>query len=89
MNKLCSYAQRIHAEARWQKGLQGILRGSIEVHSAGLMAAGVHRKAIAVMKELGLISRITFKRDDEKLLRQMDIVITLCGHAEDTVEDAS
>ena len=28
-------------------------KGIIEVYSAGLMAAGVHRRAIAVMKELG------------------------------------
>jgi arsenate reductase len=59
-------------------------RGSIEVYSAGLMAAGVHRKAIAVMKELGIdISDQHSKEIDEKLLRQMDIVITLCGHAEE------
>jgi arsenate reductase len=60
-------------------------RGSIEVHSAGLMAAGVHRRAIAVMKELGIdISVQHSKEIDEKLLRQMDVVITLCGHAEET-----
>jgi len=60
-------------------------RGSIEVHSAGLMAAGVHRRAIAVMKELGIdISGQLSKEIDENLLRQMDIVITLCGHAEET-----
>jgi len=48
------------------------------------MAAGVHRKAIAVMKELGIdISDQHSKEIDEKLLRQMDIVITLCGHAEE------
>jgi arsenate reductase len=59
-------------------------RGSFEIHSAGLMAAGVHRKAIAVMKELGIdISDQHSKEIDEKLLRQMDIVITLCGHAEE------
>jgi len=59
-------------------------RGSIEVYSAGLMAAGVHRRAIAVMKELGIdISGQHSKEIDENLLRQMDIVITLCGHAEE------
>lgn len=60
-------------------------RGSIEVYSAGIMAAGIHRKAIAVMKELGIdISGQRSKEIDENLLRQMDIVITLCGHAEET-----
>jgi arsenate reductase len=59
-------------------------RGSIEVNSAGLMAAGVHKKAIAVMKELGIdISGQHSKEIDENLLRQMDIVITLCSYAEE------
>jgi len=59
-------------------------RGSIEVNSAGLMSAGVHKKAIAVMKELGIdISGQHSKEIDENLLRQMDIVITLCSYAEE------
>ncbi len=60
-------------------------RGLIEVYSAGLMAAGVNRRAIAVMKELGIdISGQHSKEIDENLLLQMDSVITLCGHAEET-----
>lgn len=60
-------------------------KGSVEVYSAGLMAAGVHRRAIAVMKEIGIdISKQKSKEIDEKLLRKMDIVITLCGNAEET-----
>jgi arsenate reductase len=60
-------------------------RGTIEVYSAGLMAAGVHRRAITVMKELGIdISAQHSKEIDENLLRQMDIVVTLCDHAEET-----
>ena len=60
-------------------------KGLIEVHSAGLMAAGVHRRAIAVMKEIGIdISKQKSKEIDEKLLREMDIVVTLCGNAEAT-----
>ena len=60
-------------------------KGLIEVHSAGLMAAGVHRRAIAVMQEIGIdISRQKSKEIDEKLLREMDIVVTLCGNAEAT-----
>jgi len=58
-------------------------KGLLEVYSAGLMAAGVHRRAIAVMKEVGVdISKQKSKEIDEKLLRKMDIVVTLCGNAE-------
>ncbi len=57
-------------------------RGLLEVHSAGLMAAGVHQKAVAVMKEIGIdISKQKSKEIDEALLRSMDLVITLCDHA--------
>ena len=60
-------------------------KGLIEVHSAGLMAAGVHRRAIAVMQEIGIdISRQKSKEIDEDLLRKMDIIVTLCGNAEET-----
>jgi arsenate reductase len=60
-------------------------KGLIEVHSAGLMAAGVQRRAIAVMKEIGIdISKQKPKEIDEDLLRKMDIVVTLCGNAEET-----
>jgi arsenate reductase (thioredoxin) len=60
-------------------------KGIVEVYSAGLMAAGVQQRAIAVMKEIGIdISRQQSKEIDANLLRQMDIVITLCGHAEET-----
>jgi arsenate reductase len=56
----------------------------VEVYSAGLMAAGVHKRAIAVMQEAGIdISGQKSKEIDEKLMRQMDIVITLCAHAEE------
>ena len=58
-------------------------KGVIEVYSAGLMAAGVHPRAISVMREMGIdISRQESNEIDEKLLRSMDMVITLCGHAE-------
>jgi len=58
-------------------------KGLLEVYSAGLFAAGVHRRAIAVMKEIGIdISRQKSKEINEELLRQMDLVIALCGNAE-------
>ena len=60
-------------------------KGLFEVHSAGLMAAGVHRRAAAVMSEIGIdISHQRSTEIDPDLLRQMDIIVTLCGHAEAT-----
>jgi arsenate reductase len=60
-------------------------KGLIEVHSAGLMAAGVHKRAAAVLSEIGVdISRQRSKEIDTALLRQMDVIVTLCGHAEST-----
>ena len=57
-------------------------KGLIEPYSAGLMAAGLHQRAISVMKEIGIdISKQKSKGIDESLLRKMDIVITLCGNA--------
>ena len=46
------------------------------------MAAGVNERAVAVMEEAGIdISGQTSKEIDERLLRSMDIVITLCDNA--------
>ncbi len=60
-------------------------KGLIEVHGAGLFAAGVHKRAIAVMKEIGIdISKQKSKEINEELLKKMDIVVTLCGNAEAT-----
>lgn len=60
-------------------------KGLLEPYSAGLMAAGVHPRAIAVMKESGIdISGQRSKEIDADLLRTMDIVITLCGNAEES-----
>lgn len=58
-------------------------KGLLDVYSAGLMASRVHPGAIAVMRETGIdISHQESKEIDEKLLRKMDIIITLCGNAE-------
>lgn len=60
-------------------------RGPIEPYSAGFIAAGVNPRAIAVMKEAGIdISGQKSEEIDENLLRTMDIVITLCGNAEES-----
>ncbi len=60
-------------------------KGLIEPFSAGLLAAGVHPRAIAVMKEIGIdISKQRSKRIDEQILMTMDIIITLCENAEES-----
>ena len=52
---------------------------------AGQLATRVHPRAIMVMNEAGVnISGQHSKEIDRGLLRQMDIVITLCGNAEAT-----
>jgi arsenate reductase len=59
-------------------------KGLVEPYSAGLMAAGVHPRAVAVMKEIGIdISGQTSKEIDDVMLGKMDVVITLCGNAEE------
>jgi arsenate reductase len=56
--------------------------GLVEPYSAGLMAAGVHPRAITVMNEIGIdISGQRSKSIDEKTLRTMDLLITLCDNA--------
>lgn len=57
--------------------------GLIEPHSAGLIPSRVNKYAIKVMRETGIdITSQRPKAIDEELLHQMDVVITLCGHAE-------
>ena len=59
-------------------------KGVLEPSSAGLLAAGVHRRAIAVMKEIGIdISKQRSKEIDIDVLLTMDVVITLCSSAEE------
>jgi arsenate reductase len=58
-------------------------RGTVEAHSAGLMAAGVHPRAVAVMREAGI--DISGQSSDEiapERLATMDLVITVCANAE-------
>jgi arsenate reductase len=56
-----------------------------EPFSAGLFAFHVHPRAIDVMKEAGIdISGQRSDALDEELLKSMDVIITLCGHAEET-----
>ena len=67
---------------------EGILRAYagdlFEVHSAGSKPAGyVHPQAIEVMQEIGIdLSGHTSKNMTEFLEKKVDIVITVCGQAD-------
>lgn len=67
---------------------EGFLRAHagdlFEVHSAGSKPAGyVHPKAIQVMREIGLdLSGHSSKHMDDFLGRKVDVVITVCGNAD-------
>jgi len=57
--------------------------GLFEVHSAGLMPAGVNPFAVRVMAEVCIdISRQRSKAIDPVLMDKMDLVVTLCTHAD-------
>jgi arsenate reductase len=59
-------------------------KGLLEPYSAGLIAAGVNSRAVVVMKQAGIdISGQKSEEINEDLLRTMDIIITLCGNAEE------
>jgi arsenate reductase len=63
--------------------LRELGKGLVEAHSAGVFSAQVHPRAIAVMKEIGIdISGQHSKTMDEDLLREMDVIITVCSNAE-------
>lgn len=56
----------------------------VEVFSAGLEPAGLNPRAVAAMAEAGIdISQQTSKPIDPQLLARMDIIVTLCGDAEE------
>jgi arsenate reductase len=67
---------------------EGILRAVagdlLEVHSAGSNPAGyVHPKAIEALREIDIdISAHTSKHMNDFLDRDIDTVITVCGHAD-------
>ncbi len=57
---------------------------SITVQSAGIEAHGKNPRAIAVMQEAGLdISQQESTRVDEAMLAAADLVVTVCGHADE------
>ena len=58
-------------------------KGIIEPYSAGLFPFHVQSRAIHVMKEIGIdISQQKSKEIDSMPLNSMDIIITLCCHAD-------
>ena len=58
--------------------------GWLEVQSAGIEAHGKNPRAIAVMAEAGVdISAQESTRVTEAMLQAADLVITVCGHADE------
>jgi arsenate reductase len=57
-------------------------KGILEPYSAGVSPQGVNEKAVRVMKEIGIdILHQQSKSIDQELLRNMDVIITLCDNA--------
>ena len=57
---------------------------SIEVQSAGIEAHGQNPRAIAAMAEAGIdISGQESTRLDDDMLERVDLVVTVCGHADE------
>ena len=56
----------------------------LEVHSAGIESHGKNPRAIAVMREAGVdISVQETTRLTDQLLASVDLVVTVCGHADE------
>jgi len=74
------------ARSQMAEGLaKSLLKDKYEIHSAGLKPKGVNPYAIKIMQEIGIdISSQKSKVIDEKLLTQMDLVITLCDNAKES-----
>lgn len=65
----------------WAHALSG---GTIEAASAGLVAHGKNPRAVAVMAESGVdISRQESKQVTGAMLARADVVVTVCGDADE------
>ena len=65
----------------WTRHLAG---EHLEVHSAGLEAHGKNPRALFVMAEAGVdISRQESKIVTDELLQRADVVVTVCGNADE------
>jgi len=59
-------------------------RPLFEIQSAGIEAHGKNPRAIAVMKEAGVdISQQESTRVTDSMLADADLVVTVCGHADE------
>jgi arsenate reductase len=59
-------------------------RPLVEINSAGIEAHGKNPRAIEVMKEIGVdISDQESTKVTDDMLSQADIVVTVCGHADE------
>jgi arsenate reductase len=57
---------------------------SVTVQSAGIEAHGKNPRAITVMGEVGIdISEQESTRVDDTMLQAADLVVTVCGHADE------
>ncbi len=60
-------------------------QGRIEAHSAGMEPGRLNPYAVQAMREKGIdISGQWSKAFDWALARQMDVVVTVCGHANES-----
>lgn len=60
-------------------------QGRVEPYSAGMAPSTLHPHAVRVMQEKGLdISGQQSKAFDWDLARQMDVVVTVCSHANES-----
>lgn len=65
----------------WARALGG---GDIAAASAGIEAHGQNPRAIAVMREVGIdIADQTSKTVTPEMLEQADVIVTVCGHADE------
>ena len=65
----------------WARALAG---EGVSVQSAGIEAHGKNPRAIAVMEEAGIdISAQESTRVDDTMLKAADLVVTVCGHADE------
>ncbi|WP_410512298.1 arsenate reductase (thioredoxin) [Paenibacillus sp. BR2-3] len=61
-----------------------LYNASFEIHSAGLEAHGLNPRAVQVMEEAGVsIMSHTSDNVSLSLIARSDIIITLCGHADE------
>ena len=62
-----------------------LLSEQVNIYSAGIEAHGLNNRAVRVMGEIGInISEQKSKTIDDIPKNEIDIVITLCGHANET-----